>query len=88
MPRLLLLKQIMRNVPIGRTSGGIAALALWIWKEAGYGVLPYADNLRRVIRAATLIILGIQTIFSSFFMSALGLKTQSRRPPAAPEGSG
>ena len=67
---------------------GMALLvgALWIWKEAGYGVLPYADNLRRLIRAATLIILGIQTIFSSFFMSALGLKTRSRCPPAAPEG--
>jgi hypothetical protein len=26
-------------------------------------------------------ILGIQGIFSSFFMSVLGLKTVSRRPP-------
>jgi glycosyltransferase involved in cell wall biosynthesis len=59
--------------------------ALWIWKQAEYGVLPYADNLRRLIPAATLVILGIQIVFSSFFMSVLGLSTASRRPPAVPK---
>jgi glycosyltransferase involved in cell wall biosynthesis len=61
--------------------------AVWVWKLADYGVLPYADNLRRLIPAATLVVLGIQTIFSSFFMSALGLKTQSRKPPSLPPDS-
>jgi len=59
--------------------------ALWIWKQAEYGVLPYADNLRRLIPAATFVILGIQIVFSSFFMSVLGLSTASRRPPAVPK---
>ena len=59
--------------------------ALWIWQRANYGVLPsMEDNLRRLIPAATLMILGVQGIFSSFFMSVLGLKTVSRKPPAAP----
>jgi glycosyltransferase involved in cell wall biosynthesis len=57
--------------------------ALWIWKAAGYMELPYAENLRRLIPSATLMIIGIQCIFSSFFMSVLGLKTVSRKPPAA-----
>jgi hypothetical protein len=35
-----------------------------------------------VIPAAALMVLGIQGIFSSFFMSALGLKTKTRKPPA------
>ena len=39
------------------------------------------DNLRRLIPATTLVVLGIQGIFSSFFMSALGLKTATRKPP-------
>ena len=39
------------------------------------------QNLRRLIPAATLIVLGVQAVFSSFFMSALGLKTQTRKPP-------
>jgi len=56
--------------------------ALWIWKRAHYGVLPsMEDNLRRLIPAATLMTLGVQGVFSSFFMSVLGLKTISRKPP-------
>ncbi len=58
--------------------------ALWLWQQAGFGLLPsMEENLRRLIPAAALMILGIQGVFSSFFMSVLGLKTVSRRPPAA-----
>jgi len=57
--------------------------AVWIWKQAHYGILPSTeDNMRRLIPAVTLVVLGIQGVFSSFFMSALGLKTTNRRPPA------
>jgi glycosyltransferase involved in cell wall biosynthesis len=57
--------------------------SIWVWKQAHYGILPSTEeNLRRLIPAATLIALGIQGIFSSFFMSALGLKTAKRKPPA------
>ncbi|HEY5298674.1 MAG TPA: glycosyltransferase family 2 protein [Verrucomicrobiae bacterium] len=65
--------------------GGIFLLAqaVWIWQQANYGILPSTEaNLRRLIPAATLVVLGIQGIFSSFFMSALGLKTKTRKPPA------
>jgi len=55
--------------------------AVWIWRQHNYGALDYEQNLRRLIPAATLIVLGVQAVFSSFFMSALGLKTSSRRPP-------
>ena len=55
--------------------------AVWIWRLHNYGVLDYEENLRRLIPAATLIVLGVQAVFSSFFMSALGLKTASRKPP-------
>ncbi len=66
---------------------GLAGLlhAVWLWRQTGYGNLDYAENLRRLIPAATLLILGIQTIFSSFFMSVLGLKTVSRKPPGGSE---
>jgi glycosyltransferase involved in cell wall biosynthesis len=57
--------------------------ALWIWRQADYGILPSTEeNMRRLIPAVTLVVLGIQTVFSSFFMSVLGLKTVSRTPPA------
>ena len=64
--------------------GGIVLLArsVWIWQQQNFGMLPSTEeNLRRLIPAATLVVLGIQTIFSSFFMSALGLKTAGRKPP-------
>jgi len=56
--------------------------ALWLWQQAHFGLLPSTEeNLRRLIPSATLLILGVQVVFSSFFMSVLGLKTVSRRPP-------
>ena len=65
---------------------GVAALlhAIWIWKQAGYGIISYPDNLRRLIFSTTLLVLGVQIISSSFFMSVLGLKTTSRTPPQTP----
>ena len=60
---------------------GLLGHAFWIWKEARFGNLPFGENLRRLIPAVTLIALGIQTIFSSFFLSILGLRTASRHPP-------
>jgi hypothetical protein len=65
--------------------GGIILLAqsVWIWHQVDFGILSTEENLRRLIPATTLIVLGIQTVFSSFFMSALGLKTATRKPPGA-----
>ena len=56
--------------------------ALWLWQQVHFGLLPSTEeNLRRLIPAATLILLGVQTVFSSFFMSVLGLKTVTRWSP-------
>jgi glycosyltransferase involved in cell wall biosynthesis len=66
--------------------GGMVMIlrALWLWKQAHFGLLPSTeDNLRRLIPAGTLIVLGIQVVFSSFFMSVLGLKTVKRQPPSS-----
>jgi hypothetical protein len=56
--------------------------ALWRWKATHFGTLPYADNLRLLVPALTSIVVGLQIISSSFFMSVLGLKTSHRHPPA------
>jgi hypothetical protein len=60
----------------------ILALAVWKWGAADFGELPTADNLRRIVLGTTLTSLGLQTIFSSFHLSVLGLKTTGRRPPS------
>jgi glycosyltransferase involved in cell wall biosynthesis len=43
-------------------------------------------EIRRTLAGTTLVVLALQGIFSSFFMSVLGLKTVSRKPPE-PTGS-
>jgi glycosyltransferase involved in cell wall biosynthesis len=67
---------------------GMLAHAAWIWRQAGFGPLDYPENLRRLIPATTLMVLGVQTVFASFFMSVLGLKTTTRHPPALNGNSG
>lgn len=63
---------------IGLMSSAVGCcVLLWavlVWERAAFGPLDYAQNLRRLITGATLLVLGIQTIFASFHLSVLGLK--------------
>jgi len=56
----------------------IFGLAFWDWQKVGFQGLSYGDNLRRIIPASTLIVLGVQLIFGSFFLGVLGMKTVTR----------
>ena len=58
---------------------GLTAFAYWRWSVASFGDLVPSQTFRVVISAAVSLILGIQTIFSSFFLSVLGLKRQDKR---------
>lgn len=62
--------------------GGASLLgwSLWLWEQTGFGSLSYPENLRRVIASTTLLVVGVQMVFSSFFLSVLGLRTTSRAP--------
>jgi glycosyltransferase involved in cell wall biosynthesis len=62
---------------------GVLGWAVWAWAQTGFGDLAYESNLRRLVIAATLIVVGLQGISSSFFLSVLGLKTTTRTPPVA-----
>ena len=55
---------------------GLLLRSVWQWQQAQFGPLPsMEENLRRLIPAATLILLGVQGVFSCFFLSVLGMKT-------------
>jgi glycosyltransferase involved in cell wall biosynthesis len=55
--------------------GGVLLLiALNDWRVTGFGRLDYSRTMRWVIPGATLTALGVQTVFSSFFASILGMK--------------
>jgi hypothetical protein len=80
---LTLEKALLASVGVLLVGAILFVRATWLWGKVHFGELPsMEENLRRVIPAATLMVLGVQGIFSSFFMSALGLKTKTRKPPA------
>ncbi len=57
-------------------TGGVllTVVALFIWGGTGFGALHYRETLRIAIPASTMLILGVQTVLSSFFLSILGIQ--------------
>jgi hypothetical protein len=55
---------------------GLLVFAFVIWGRHHFGHLSYPESLRLVIPSVTFIMLGIQTVFSSFFLSILGLRVK------------
>ena len=53
---------------------GGSVYAYWFWNQLSFGRLDPARTMRIVIPAVTSLTLGCQTLFSSFFLSILGLK--------------
>jgi glycosyltransferase involved in cell wall biosynthesis len=53
--------------------GCLLLAAVMKWQATGFGHLDYAHTMRLVIPGATLTALAMQTIFSSFFVSILGM---------------
>lgn len=51
--------------------------AFYIWQQAKFGNLEYARILRIVVPGATLILLGTQLLFSSFFLGILKIKRRT-----------
>jgi len=65
---------ILGGLLLGAVGLGFLVAGILKWKAAGFGLIPYPDSLRLVIPAVTCITLGVQTVFSSFFLSILQLK--------------
>jgi hypothetical protein len=53
---------------------GLLAGSVLYWQRRQFGPLSYPESLRLVIPAVTTLTLGVEIIFSSFFMSVLGLR--------------
>ena len=77
------LKRFFNLVPLERglaislvallIGSGLLITAVLKWQATGFGPLDYAKTMRLVIPGATLTALAVQTIFSSFFVSILGM---------------
>lgn len=55
------------------TGGALLAVAVNQWRVVEFGDLDYQSTMRWVIPGATLAVIGVQTVLSSFFMGVLGL---------------
>lgn len=54
----------------------LIAVSLNQWRLAGFGNLDYAQTMRQLIPGTMIMVLGIQTILFSFFVSILGINRQ------------
>jgi len=68
-------------IPAGAIGGLLIAAgmatsvsAVRFWGARHFGALDYPHSMRIVIPAVLLLILGVQTLFASFFLSVLGLR--------------
>lgn len=56
------------------TGFAVSIYAVKVWQSHQFGALDISHTLRIVIPAALALMLGVQTIFSSFFLSVLGMR--------------
>ena len=61
--------------------GGLLTLVIAVasWSASGFGNLDPSTTMRQVITAVVLTALGTQTVFASFFMSILGIESETGR---------
>ncbi len=61
---------------VAMAAAGFVTLAVagWRWETVGFGELDAGRSMRLVIPAMTLLAVGVETIFASFFLSILGIE--------------
>jgi hypothetical protein len=66
---------------VGLMIAGVVFLltALLAWRDADYGGISYSASLRLMIPAVTLITIGFEVCFSSFFLSVIFLAAKRQR---------
>lgn len=69
-------KGIITSITILFVGIGLAIYSFIIWSNKSFGDLNPTEELRLVIPSVTLIILGVQMFFNSFFTSILCIKTK------------
>jgi glycosyltransferase involved in cell wall biosynthesis len=75
------------TLEVGLAAGGLVTLAGLVtlivavasWSAVGFGNLNPDTTMREVIPAVVLMALGTQTVFAAFFMSILGIESETGR---------
>lgn len=73
-PRVPLEWGVLAGLAVGAAGLTLLALAAWDWRQVGLGVLEPRVTMRQVIPAVVLLVLGVQTVFASFFLGIMSLR--------------
>lgn len=68
---------VLTGIAVGTCGLALLALAVYDWRQAGLGALDPRVTMREVIPAVVLMMIGLQTIFASFFLSIITLRRRS-----------
>lgn len=65
---------VLTGVAVALVGLGLLASAAWSWRALGLGALEPRVTMRQVIPAVMLMMLGVQTVFASFFLGIVSLR--------------
>jgi hypothetical protein len=71
--RITLEKGVITGMFLALTGFLLLLFASLKWKSTGFGALDPVSSVRQVVPAVTLLTLGVQVVFGSFFLSSLGI---------------
>ena len=71
--RITLEKGVITGMCLALTGFLLLLFASLKWKSTGFGALDPVSSVRQVVPAVTLLTLGVQVVFGSFFLSSLGI---------------
>jgi hypothetical protein len=73
-PRVPLEWGVLGGIALGTAGLALLVWTILDWREAGLGALDPRITMRQVIPATVLMMIGVQTIFASFFLSIVTLR--------------
>ena len=71
--KITLEKGVVGGLVVGATGFFLLLAAFGSWMKTGFGALDPVTSARQVVPAVTLLALGVQVVFGSFFLSSLGI---------------
>lgn len=71
--KITLEKGVVAGLLVGASGFFLLLSAFGFWMKTGFGALDPVASARQVVPAVTLLALGVQVVFGSFFLSSLGI---------------
>ena len=73
-PHVHLERGVLAGIAVGTAGLALLGYAVFDWRQTGLGALDPRVSMRQVIPAVVLMMIGLQTVFASFFLSIITLR--------------